>query len=145
MSYIELGGLVLATGLIAALICALLHRIVHHDTFRRYHEVGYAVFLQLGVIFAVLLAFVFYNVWSNYNVASQAIDSECGSLHGVAIMSDRLPSAARDAILKDLHAYLSTVIEQEWADMQRRKESRAADAKFQSLWHTVETVNTDAT
>src|SRR5215467_9971890 len=143
MSYVELGGLVVATGLVASFICALLHRIVRHDTFRRYHEVGYAVFLQLGVIFAVLLAFVFDNVWWNYNVASQAIDSECGSLHGVAIMSDRLPSAARDAILNDLHAYLRIVIDQEWVDMQQRRESRAADAKFQSLWHTVETVNSD--
>jgi hypothetical protein len=143
MSYIELGGLVVATGLVAAFICTLLHRIVQHDTFRRYHEVGYAVFLQLGVIFAVLLAFIFDNVWSNYNVASQAIDSECGSLHGVAILSDRLPSSARDAILNDLHAYLTIVIDREWADMQRRRESQAADAKFQSLWHTVETVNTD--
>ena len=96
MSYLELGGLVLGTGLVAAFICALLHRIIHHDTFRRYHEVGYAVFLQLGVIFAVLLAFVFNNVWSEYNVASQAIDSECGSLHGIAILSDRLTSPARD-------------------------------------------------
>src|SRR4029077_19234369 len=42
-----------------------------------YHEVGYAVFLQLGVIFAVLLAFVFNGVWSDYNTASRAIDSEC--------------------------------------------------------------------
>jgi hypothetical protein len=143
MSYLELGGLVLATGLVAAFICVLLHRILHHDTFRRYHEVGYAVFLQLGVIFAVLLAFVFNNVWSNYNVASQAIDSECGSLHGIAILSDRLPSPAREAILNDLHAYLRTVLDQEWPDMQRRNESQAADASFQSLWQTVEAVNTD--
>ena len=144
MSYVELGGLVVATGLVASFICALLHRIVRHDRFRRYHEVGYAVFLQLGVIFAVLLAFIFDNVWSNYNVASQAIDSECGSLHGVAILSDRLPVPARAMILDDLHAYLTTVINQEWADMQRRKENQTADAKFQSLWHTVETVNTDS-
>ena len=108
MSYAELGGLVLGTGILAGFICALLHRIVHRDTFRRYYEVGYAVFLQLGVIFAVLLAFVFNNVWSNYNVASQAIDSECGSLHGIAILSDRLPSPARAAILDHLHAYLKT-------------------------------------
>ena len=142
MSYPELGALVLGTGLVAAFICALLHRVVYRDTFRHYHEVGYAVFLQLGVIFAVLLAFVFNNVWSNYNVASQAIDSECGSLHGIAILSDRLRSPARDAILKDLRAYLTTVIDQEWADMQRRKESQAADTRFQLLWQTVETVNT---
>jgi Protein of unknown function (DUF4239) len=139
MSYAELGGLVLGTGIVAAFICALLHRIVHRDTFRRYHEVGYAVFLQLGVIFAVLLGFVFNNVWSNYNVASQAIDSECGSLHGIAILSDRLPSPAMDAILGDLHAYLTNILDR---DMQRRKESQAADARFQLLWQTVETVNT---
>jgi len=143
MSYTELGGLVLGTGLVAALICALLHRIVHHDRFRRYHEVGYAVFLQLGVIFAVLLAFVFNNVWSEYNVASQAVDSECASLHGIAILSDRLPSPARTAILADLHAYLTTVLDREWPDMQRRNESRATSARFQMLWQTVETVITD--
>src|SRR5215472_5961508 len=143
MSYAELGGLVLGTGIAAAFICTLLHRIVHRDTFRRYHEVGYAVFLQLGVIFAVLLAFVFNNVWSNYNVASQAIDSECGSLHGIAILSDRLPSPARDAILSDLRAYLTNILDREWSDMQRRNESQAADARFQLLWQTVETVNTD--
>src|SRR5215813_12142350 len=144
MSYTELGGLVLGAGLVAAFTCALLHRIVHHDTFRRDHEVGYAVFLQLGVIFAVLLAFVFNNVWSDYNVASRAIDSECASLHGIAILSDRLPSPARNAILADLHAYLSAVLDREWPDMQlRRKESQAADARLQLLWQTVETVKTD--
>jgi hypothetical protein len=143
MSYIELGGLVLGTGLIAAFICVLLHRILHHDTFRRYHEVGHAVFLQLGVIFAVLLAFVFNNVWSNYNVASQSIDSECGSLHGIAILSDRLPAPARAAILDGLHAYVRTVIDREWPDMQQRSESQTADARLQSLWQAVETVNTD--
>src|SRR5215467_9743022 len=144
MSYTQLGGLVLGTGLLAALICVLLHRIVHRDTFRRYHEVGYAAFLQLGVIFAVLLAFVFNNVWSNYNAASEAIDSECGSLHGIAILGDRLPSPARDAILGDLHAYLTTVLDQEWPDMRQRNESQAADIRFQSLWQTVETINTGA-
>src|SRR6476619_4802308 len=107
MSYTEFGGLVLGTGLVAAFTCALLHRVVHHDRFRRYHEIGYAVFLQLGVIFAVLLAFVFNCVWFDYNTASQAIYSECASIHGIAILSDRLPSPARNAILEDLHAYLT--------------------------------------
>lgn len=142
MSYSELGGLVLGPGLVASFICALLHRIFHHDTFRRYHEVGHAVFLQLGVIFAVLLAFVFNNVWSDYNVAAQAIDSECASLHGIAVLSDRLPPA-RNAILDALRTYLATVLDQEWPEMQRRNESRAASASFQSVWQTVETVNTD--
>ena len=64
-------------------------------------------------------------------------------LHGIAILSDRLPSPARNAILADLHTYLSAILDREWPDMQRRNESRAAGASFQSLWQTVETVNTD--
>ena len=143
MSYIELGGLVLGAGLIAAFVSVLLHRLLHHDTFRRYHEVGHAVFLQLGVIFAVLLAFVFNNVWSNYNVASQAIDSECGSLHGIAILSDHLPAPARAMILQGLRAYLTTVLDREWLDMQQRNESQTADGRFQSLWQAAETVDMD--
>ncbi|MBV8934914.1 MAG: DUF4239 domain-containing protein [Alphaproteobacteria bacterium] len=143
MSYIELGGFVVGTGLLAAFLCAALHRIVHRDTFRRYHEVGYAVFLQLGVIFAVLLAFVFNNVWSDYNVAAQAINTECASLHGIAILSDRLPPPARRAIMDDLHTYLTTVLEREWPEMQQRNSSRAASGRFQALWQTVETANTD--
>src|SRR5689334_23340017 len=59
-----------------------------------------------------------------------------------AILSDRLPSPARNAILDDLRAYLTTVLDREWPDMQRRSKSRAASARFQSLWQTVETVNT---
>ena len=70
MSYTELVGLVLGAGLVAAVTCALLHRIVHRDTFRRYHEVGYAVFLQLGLHLPYYWAFVFNNVWSDYNVAA---------------------------------------------------------------------------
>ena len=43
----------------------------------------------------------------------------------------------------NLHAYLTTILDREWPDMQRRNESGAAGASFQSLWQTVETVNTD--
>jgi len=74
---------------------------------------------------------------------SHAINSECASLHGIAILSDRLPSPARGAILNELHAYLTTVLDREWPDMQRRNKSRTAAARFQLLWQTVETVNAD--
>jgi hypothetical protein len=101
MSYTELVGLVLGAGLVAAITCALLHRIVHRDTFRRYHEVGYAVFLQLGLHLP--------HYWRSFSTTSGPIttsqrDSECASLYGIAILSDRLPSPARNAILDDLHA-----------------------------------------
>jgi hypothetical protein len=61
------GKLVLGAGLAAAFTCVLRTSSFTGTRFRRYHEVGNAVFLQLGVIFAVLLALAFNNFWSDYD------------------------------------------------------------------------------
>jgi hypothetical protein len=45
------------------------------------------VFLQLGFILAALLAFVFNEVWNEYDVAEEAIDRECAALHGTAMLA----------------------------------------------------------
>jgi len=47
-------------------------------------------FLQLGVVFAVLLAFVFSEAWGEYNEAAQAVDLEVSAMHGVAMISATL-------------------------------------------------------
>jgi hypothetical protein len=39
------------------------------DAHRQHHEIGNPVYLQIGVVFAVLLAFVFNEVFGEYNSA----------------------------------------------------------------------------
>jgi hypothetical protein len=65
------------------------------------------VFIQLGVVFAVLLAFVFNDVWADYQSTAEAINKECASLHGVAILSQSLPASLRDATLTALRGYFA--------------------------------------
>ena len=65
MTYAALAGAALAAGAAAFALCLALHAVVPREKFRRFHDVSYAVFLQLGVVFAVLLAFVFNGVWSD--------------------------------------------------------------------------------
>lgn len=98
---------------------------------------------QLGVIYAVLLAFTFSDVWGQYNLAAQAMNAECGSLHGLAILADTLPPAHRDPLERDIAAYLAAVIEQEWPSMAATRSSspRALHA-FQALWRTVTAMDT---
>jgi phosphotransferase system glucose/maltose/N-acetylglucosamine-specific IIC component len=57
-------AIILVCTLLSGMVSALVHRRVHVDVRRRHQEVGTAIFLQLGVGFAVLLAFVFSKVWS---------------------------------------------------------------------------------
>lgn len=140
MSYPLLALFVLLSGVAAALLCFGLHQLLHRDTLRRSHELGSAVFIQLGVVFAVLLAFVFNDVWSDYQSTAEAINKECASLHGVAILGDSLPTSSRDATLVALRRCLLTVVDREWPDIRRRVKSLEAQEQFQALWRTAATV-----
>jgi hypothetical protein len=101
------------------------------------------VFIQLGVVFAVLLAFVFNDVWADYQSTAEAINKECASLHGVAILSQSLPASLRDATLTALRGYLLTVIDREWPAMRRRSKSLEGQQRFQTLWQTAATATTN--
>lgn len=134
MGYWTIVLIVLGAGVVAGALSWLTRRIVPLESLRRHHEVGGAVFLQLGVVFAVLLAFVFNGVRTGYGVAAQAINQECGSLHGVAILADSLPEPGRASVLDGLRDYLATVIDQEWPRMARGHKSLAASTRFRAAW-----------
>ena len=78
MGYPSAIAFVLLSMLAAAALSYSVHRLVQVDARRRHQEVGVTVFLQLGVLFAVLLAFVFSEAYSEYGNAQRAIDLECG-------------------------------------------------------------------
>jgi len=88
---------------------------------RRHHDVGSTMFLQLGVVFAVLLAFVFSEVWSEYNGAAEAVALEQHSLHVITVLAGTLPPPEAEAILDAQIAYIESIIEKEWPSMARER------------------------
>src|ERR1700689_3379514 len=109
--------IILVVGLAAAAVTLVVQKAVATDLRREHHEVGSTVFLQLGVIFAVLLAFVFSEAWGEYNEAAQAIDLEVGAMHGVGMIAATLPPAQANAILTKEQSYLEAVAYREWPYM----------------------------
>jgi hypothetical protein len=134
LSYPGLAAIVLGAGGLAGFLAWLTRRLVHLDVLRRHHEIGNAVIQQLGVVFAVLLAFVFSEVWTEYNSAASAIDRECNALNGVVILSAALPPASRQQMKALLDAYARDVVAAEFPAMLERHESSAAEAAFHALW-----------
>jgi hypothetical protein len=128
---------VLATGSAAGFLAWMTRRVVRFESLRRHHEIGGAVFLQLGVIYAVLLAFVFNEVWSEYNTAANAINQECGSLHGAFVLASSLPTDSGRPIEAHIRNYLGAVIESEWPAMERREVSEPARRAFEAMWHGI--------
>jgi hypothetical protein len=129
---------ILIATLVAASVTTLSHRFIKTEFRRRHHEVGSVVFLQLGVVFAVLLAFVFSEAWSEYDEAAKSINLEVSAMHGAAMIAATLPPAEAMPILSAEKAYLTSVVGEEWAVMaSRRKEARKTD---DLLTHLIQSV-----
>lgn len=128
--------IILASASVSAVLAALVRRLTRVDVLRRHHDVGSTAFLQLGVLYAVLLAFVFSEVWQEYNSAEQAVAIECSSLHGMAILAQTLPAPSRGEVGRAASAYVRAVTEHEWPAMAQGRVSEAASAAFQTLWQT---------
>jgi hypothetical protein len=136
--------IILVVGLAAAAVTLVVQKAVATDLRREHHEVGSTVFLQLGVIFAVLLAFVFSEAWGEYNEASAAINSEVAALHGAAMLAATLPSPSAKEILGKEKVYLNSVVDEEWPVMAaHRTENIPTDRKLRALIQAAANLKSD--
>lgn len=133
MSYAEALLLILITAAVAVAATILVRRIWGVAARRQHHEVGNPVYLQIGVVFAVLLAFVFNEVWGEYNTAAQAINGECGALHGAAMLAHDLADGHGRAVEQSILNYSKVVINVEWAALRERQASAEASSAFQAM------------
>lgn len=123
-----------ALALLIVIVCALatiaasllVDRTIGLDARRRHHEVGSPVFQVIGVMFSVILAFVFSEVWTEYNTAKQAIGAECGALHGAAMLANAMPNHEGRPINQNLFFYVQKVVRTEWPMMAKERRSLSA-------------------
>ncbi len=71
----------------------------------------------VGGIYAVLLAFVVYVVWGQFNEARMYVEREATALVDVHRTVSGLPSHSRSAIQRELREYVDAVLNQEWRAM----------------------------
>ena len=133
MSYIAALLFVLLIAIVAAAATVIARRALDLDVRKRHHEVGNVVYLQIGVVFAVLLAFVFSEVWGEYNIAAQAINGECGALHGASLLAHNLPDHQGQLVEQAIVNYVRVVIDKEWPAQERREASPEAVNAFEAV------------
>ena len=133
MSYFQAFVIVAASALASAAASWLVGRFLTVEARRRHHDVGNPVFLQVGVMLAVLLAFVFSEVWGEYRSAALAINGECGALHGAAMIANALPDNDGQPVNRAIAAYAQTVVDTEWPMMLHRHRSPRAAQAFDAI------------
>jgi hypothetical protein len=98
------------------------------------NEVGN--YLQtVGSIYAVLLAFVVYVVWGQYNDARLYVEREATALVDLHRTASGLPRATRAAIQSHLRDYVDAVLRDEWRAMAKHD-----DAAIERVGHQLDEV-----
>jgi hypothetical protein len=84
-----------------------LHQFLHRDTFRLAMSSDLRCSSSLASCSRCCSHLFSTDVWSDYQGTAEAINKECASLHGVAILSQSLPASLRDATLTALRGYFA--------------------------------------
>jgi hypothetical protein len=87
------------------------------DRLKLNNEVAGFKFSVIGVLYAVLLAFVVIAVWENYNATEGAIRNEGKAVGAMAQLSYALPEAQDEEMRRLLDAYVKEAQQSEWPMM----------------------------
>src|SRR5262245_30896060 len=108
---------VLGASAISIVVLWWVRAAVDTESLRRSNgEVGN--YLQaVGTVYAVLLAFVVYVVWGQFNDARVQVDHEANEVVDLYRTADGFPDAARGHIQLGLQRYVDDVLGEEWPAM----------------------------
>ncbi|MER5866848.1 hypothetical protein [Kitasatospora sp. NPDC002040] len=125
MSGIDLTLLILPMVLVAIGLY-LTHRLVPNGRRAPFNEVGGVLFSMVGVLYAVLLAFVVIVVWENTEAAKATTFKEADALAGVYWLSRQMPLPQGGELERLTLDYAHEVIDVEWPMMAKHHTDPAA-------------------
>lgn len=85
-------------------------RSVHNDV------IGWQIAI-IGTIYAVMIGFMLYAVWNNYQTAETNASNEANDLVNLYRAADGLTPVQRDLIQQYARSYVHAVVAQEWTEM----------------------------
>lgn len=120
-------GLIIILGcmLIAGSVSLLIRRFFSLRILQAHHEVAFPIFLQIGVIYAMLLSLVFSISWDGFRKTQDDLEMEAASLITLVHLSQGLSDPTRQQIQQGIAQYIQSIISQEWEVMKSQREDMA--------------------
>src|SRR6187551_145918 len=126
--------LLVPTTLLAMAGPVVIRHFVKIERLRINNEVAGFKFATVGVLYAVLLAFVVVVVWEKYNQADADVAHEAAAAATVYRLSYGLDDQHGDAIRKAMGDYLDAAIKYDWPAMEHGKGSDAGSVAMNALY-----------
>jgi hypothetical protein len=123
VSIIILSAIVIAAFLIAQKV---VRKRFPHEKLKENHEVGGYIFNAVGIIYAVLIAFIVFVIWSNLKETDSKIELEASKLTDLYYDANVYPDSIKQEIQKTIRDYVLRVTTSEWDSMKEGKSDQEA-------------------
>lgn len=131
MTTIVWGVLVIAVSVLVAVTALnLVNRLIPTAIRENHNDVAGFIYAVVGVVYAVLLAFVVIAVWQNYEAARDTTVREADELAEIFFLAHRFPEPERTRIQELARSYARVVVDEEWSLM---AEGRASPRAWEAL------------
>lgn len=114
---------VVSVGISILLLILIKRKYKNHDALKKNHDVTSFIFNGFGLIYAVLVAFVVFATWTEYEEAKEMVDEEAILSFEVFLDVGVLNEPERTEIRQRLIQYDSIVVNIEWALLETKQTS----------------------
>lgn len=134
-TFLHLTPVVAGTSICAVLGLLAFHELVPYADLRGSSDSVGNYLQTVGGIYAVLLAFIVYVVWGQFNDARTYVEREATALVDLHRIVSGLPAATRVEIQRELRGYVDAVLADEWTAM-----ADGDEATMERIGHRLEHV-----
>jgi hypothetical protein len=112
-----------ATYVVASAICLVVALLASGERVRIFRSVSSALLSPMGTLFALLVAFMAAQVWSDIDQAETAVSREASALRNVALLAASFPDAPRERLTDLVRRHIEQAATDEWPRMARQTAS----------------------
>ena len=137
-STLEIGAVIVALSVVAAWLgLFVFDRFVDVSVRRRHNDVAGFIIAIIGVVYAVLLAFIAVAAWANFDNANRVVQQEANLVDNLYRDAIAIPEPARSAVREDIKQYLRLVIDEEWPAQRQHKADTSGWVAIEKLQSAV--------
>ncbi len=112
----------------------VVRRYANVEWLKRQNEVASFFFLMIGTLYAVLIAFAVYVVWSEFQDAGTNLQHEANEVGDLSHMAKAMPEPLRSQIHVALMDYVHSVLDDEFPAMNEDRDSPRTWKAMENLW-----------
>ena len=112
----------------------IIRKLYPHYKCKLHNDIAGFIFATLGVIYAVLLAFIVVITWQDFDKAQDVTVNEANCIAALYRDSTPFPAEFRAELKSELTNYVNAIINEEWQTMAKGQRSAGAQEMQEELW-----------